>query len=464
MMTFDLVIRNGKIVTATDTYIADIGINGSKIVEIGFNLAGRETVDATGLLVMPGGIDGHCHIEQVETDGTIHEDDFVSATGTALLGGTTTVVCFASHIPEKGLVEQFEDYRARGANSRIDFAIHQIITRTDDKTIMEEIPIIAERGAAGLKVFMTYDDFHLSDGQFLQVLEAAKKSNIIVSVHCENYDAIRHLILRHLEEGRIEPYGHATSRPPSVEREATYRAITMSELVDQEIQIFHVSCPEVAEEISRAQSRGIKVVAETCPHYLTLTEDVLKSDGFEGTKYICSPPLRTQAQQDGMWQYLRNGVISIISSDHCGYTFDGDVGKGRRGRDADFSLIPNGMPGLGTRLPVFYDAAINNGQLALTDFVRVTATTPAKRYGLYPEKGTIAPGADADLVLWDPDQVVTITNCFFQSNIDYTPYEGRTVRGWPVKVFLRGTLAMDKGNLLASPGTGKFYKAQERID
>jgi len=460
MTTFDLVIRNGMIVTATDKYIADLGINGSKIVEIGSNLQGHETVDATDLLVMPGGIDGHCHIEQEEADGTIHEDDFVSATGSALLGGTTTAVCFASHVPGRGLVEQFEAYREKGANSRIDFAIHQIITRTDDQTIHDEIPIVAERGAAGLKVFMTYDDFHLADGQFLQVLEAARKSRIIVSVHCENYDAIRHLILRHLEEGRTEPHGHAISRPPSVEREATYRAMTLSELVDQEIQIFHVSCPEVAEEISRAQSRGVKVVAETCPHYLTLTEDALKRENFEGTKYICSPPLRTQAQQDGMWSYLRSGVISIISSDHCGYTFDGAVGKGRHGRDADFSLIPNGMPGLGTRLPVFYDAAINSGKLDLTDFVRLTATTPAKCYGLYPEKGTIAPGSDADLVLWDPNRVVTITNDLFQSNIDYTPYEGLTVRGWPTKVFLRGTLAMEEGKLVAMPGAGKYLKVR----
>ncbi|MBF0864291.1 MAG: dihydropyrimidinase [Gluconobacter potus] len=462
MTTFDIVIRNGMIVTATDKYIADIGINGSKIVDIGFDLKGHETIDATGLLVLPGGIDGHCHIEQEEADGTIHEDDFVSATGSALLGGTTTVVCFASHVPGRGLVEQFDAYRRKGANSRIDFAIHQIITRTDEQTIRDEIPVVAERGAAGLKVFMTYDDFHLSDGQFLQVLEAAHKSDILVSVHCENYDAIRHLILKHLAEGRTEPHGHVTSRPPCVEREATYRAMTMSELTHQKIQIFHVSCPEVAEEIGRAQSRGVKVVAETCPHYLTLTEEDLKRDGFEGTKYICSPPLRTKAAQEGMWQYIRSGVISIISSDHCGYTFDGSVGKGRHGRDADFSLIPNGMPGLGTRLPVFYDAAINSGKIDLTDFVRLTATTPAQRYGLYPQKGTIAPGSDADLVLWDPKKSVTITNSLFQSNIDYTPYEGRSVQGWPVKVYQRGKLAMDDGKLVAPPGSGQFLKAREK--
>ncbi|WP_323991853.1 dihydropyrimidinase [Nguyenibacter sp. L1] len=459
-MTFDVVIRNGTIVTAGDVFTADIGITGERISTIGQGLSGRQVIDATGLLVMPGGIDGHCHIEQEEADGTVHEDDFASASASALLGGTTSAVCFASHVPGRGMVEQFEAYRRRGGRSRVDFAIHQIVTRTDADTIEQDIPEIARQGAAGLKVFMTYDDFHLTDGQFLRVLDAAKAGGLIVSVHCENYDAIRHMIDAHLAAGRTDAHAHATSRPPGLEREATYRAMALGELVDHPIQIFHVSCPEVAEEIARARHRGVKVSAETCPHYLALTENDLKRDGFEGSKYICSPPLRTQADQDGMWKYLREGVIGIVSSDHCGYTFEGSHGKARHGRDADFSLIPNGMPGLGTRMPVLFHAGVNSGRISLTDFVRLTATAPARRYGLYPRKGTIAPGSDADLVLWDPARQVRITNDLFQGNIDYTPYEGLHVTGWPVMVMARGAVAVQHGQLLRAPTAGRFLRPE----
>ncbi|GAA4484793.1 dihydropyrimidinase [Gluconacetobacter asukensis] len=459
-MTFDVVIRNGTIVTASDMFTADIGITGETIDTIGHDLTGHRVIDATGLLVMPGGIDGHCHIEQEEADGTVHEDDFASASASALLGGTTSVVCFASHVPGRDIVAQFEDYLRRGQRSRVDFAIHQIVTRTDADTIEKGIPEIAHRGAAGLKVFMTYDDFHLTDGQFLRVLDAAKASGLVVSVHCENYDAIRHMIEAHLAAGRTDAHAHATSRPSCLEREATYRAMTLAELAGHDIQIFHVSCPDVAEEIARARHRGVRVSAETCPHYLTLTESDLKRDGFEGAKYICSPPLRTQADRDGMWPYLRDGVIGIVSSDHCGYTFEGSSGKARHGRDADFSLIPNGMPGLGTRLPVLFDAGVNGGEIGLTDFVRLTATAPARRYGLYPRKGTIAPGSDADLVLWDPARQVTITNDLFQGNIDYTPYEGRLVTGWPTIVLARGKIAVENGQVLREPTMGRFIRPE----
>jgi len=461
-MTFDTVIRGGTIVTAADTFRADIGISGETIRALGHGLSGRREIDAEGLLVMPGGIDGHCHIEQEEADGTVHEDDFASATATALLGGTTSVVSFASHVPGRDIVEQFDAYRRRGEASRIDFAIHQIITRADTRTIDSGIAEVAQRGVAGLKVFLTYDDFHLGDKDFLKVLGAARRSGLIVSVHCENYDAIRHLVDSHLAEGRTEPYAHATSRPRALEREATYRAMSLAELLGAEIQIFHVSCPEVAEEIARARARGVRVTAETCPHYLTLTEDSLKAPGFEGAKYICSPPLRSEEDRNGLWRYLRDGTIDIISSDHCGYTFEGTTGKARNGRDAPFSVIPNGMPGLGTRMPVLFDAAIRNGQLGLNDFVRLTSTTPAQRYGLYPRKGTIAPGNDADLVLWNPDRKITIRNNLFKGNIDYTPYEGQQVQGWPDTVIARGQIAVHHGKLTRAPGAGRYLASSDR--
>lgn len=456
MTRYDLVIKNGLIVTSTDQIRADIGINGEKIVALAHHLRGDEEVDATGLIVMPGGVDGHCHIEQDEADGTVHEDGFASATGSALLGGTTTVVCFSAHLPGRELKEQFLAYREKGQASRCDYAIHQIVTRTDKETLETGIPEVVALGAAGLKVFMTYDAFHLADDQVLQVLSAALPHDMIVSLHCENYEAIRFLVSRHLAEGKIHAHSHATSRPVSVEREATSRAIALSEVTGQPIQIFHVSSPEVAAEIARARDRGVQVTAETCTHYLTLTEDELKREGFEGAKFICSPPLRSVAEREGMWRALLDGTISVVSSDHCGYTFEGSSGKARYGRDADFSKIPNGMPGLGTRLPVLFDAAITGNRIDLTDFVRVTATNPAKRYGLYPRKGTIAPGSDADLVLWDPELRKTISPDLFESAIDYTPYDGREVTGWPVATYLRGRLTMKDGALRSSRGDGQY--------
>ncbi|CAM2864289.1 dihydropyrimidinase [Komagataeibacter xylinus] len=455
-MTYDIVIRGGTIVTATDTVVGDVGINGRHVAAIGQKLEGRQVIDAAGLLVMPGGVDGHCHIEQDEADGTVHEDTFDTASASALAGGTTSVVCFSNQLPGRPLVEQFEYYQAKGRRSRIDYAIHQIVTRADEETLETGIPRVVELGAAGLKIFMTYDDFHLGDGDILKVLSAAKRANTLVSVHCENYEAIAFLIRQYLERGETAPYFHALSRPPVVEREATYRATCLAELIQQKLQVFHVSCPEVAHEIARGKARGVPVMAETCPQYFVLKSEDMNREGFEGARYMCSPPPRTPADSLGLWECVRQGVIDVISSDHCGYSYDGPRGKSRHGRDAPFSVVPNGIPGLATRLPLIYDEGVNKGQITLNQFVALVATNPARRYGLYPRKGSIAPGFDADIVLWDPRRSVTITNSMLHHAIDYTPYEGRSVTGWPVMTLSKGKVLMQDNVIMDGAPEGEF--------
>ncbi|TQX85200.1 MULTISPECIES: dihydropyrimidinase [Rhizobium] len=459
MQEFDLVVRGGTIVTASDTFKGDIGINDGRIAALGLRLDGRDVIEAEGKLVMPGGVDSHCHIEQLEADGSVHEETFLTAGISAFAGGTTTVIPFAPQFKGEPIAAHFGDYQARAARSPIDYAFHQIITDPTDSVIGTEIPALIEAGIRSLKVFLTYDPLHIDDRQFLRVLEAARQWGATVCVHCENYDAIRWRSEKLLAEGRSEPASHALSRPKVVEREATYRAIALAELVGQPIHIFHVSCAEVAEEIARAQRRGVKVTAETCPQYLVLTAADMSRPDREGAKFMCSPSPRDAGDAEGLWAAIRAGTLDVISSDHCGYSFAGTQGKWMNGPDADFTRIPNGVPGLAARMAIVFSEGVVKGRIDLNDFVRLTATSPAKRFGLYPRKGTIAPGADADLVIWDAEKRVTLNNGLMQHAIDYTPYEGLEVVGWPIGTIARGRLVMSEGKVSVTQGAGKFLLA-----
>ena len=460
MTSLDLVIRGGTVVTASDTFPADVGVSEGRIVALGERLDGREVIDATGRLVMPGGVDSHCHIEQLEADGSVHEETFETAARSAFAGGTTTVIPFAPQFKGEPIAAHAADYRARAARSSIDYALHQIITDPTPDVLDREVPALIAEGVCSLKVFLTYDPLHIDDRQFLAVLSAAKRVGATVCVHCENYEAIRWRSEALLRAGRPEPASHAVSRPKVVEREATYRAIALSELVDQPIHIFHVSCAEVAEEIARARARGVKVTGETCPQYLVLTAADMARPGREGAKFMCSPSPRAAGDADGLWAAIRSGTLDVISSDHCGYSFGGDRGKWLNGPGSDFTRIPNGIPGLAARLALTFSEGVGKGRIDVNDFVRLTATNPAKRFGLYPRKGTIAPGADADLVLWDPERRVTLTNDLMQHRIDYTPYEGLEVTGWPTMTIARGKVVMRDGTVVAAPGAGRFLPAE----
>ena len=366
---------------------------------------------------------------------------------------TTEVV---PHWKGHGIWDRYQDYRRRGATGMLDHAFHQVIADPTDSVIEQEIPRVVAEGVRSLKVFLTYEPLHLGDREYLKVLVAARKNGCLVTVHCENYDAIGWRTEELLKAGLTAPKYHAWSRPSVVEREATHRAIALAELVDQPIQIFHVSCAEAAEEIARAQARGVKVWGETCPQYISLTASDMDRPGFEGAKFMCSPAPRDTEEHTRIWDMIRRGTLDIVSSDHCGFSYDGTKGKRQNGSDANFRDIPNGIPGIAARLPILFSEGVSKGRISLDEFVRLTSTNPARLMGLAPRKGMIAIGADADLALWDPKKKVTITNSLMQHAIDYTPYEGLEVTGWPVMTIRRGDVVMRDGKMQAEPGTGRF--------
>jgi dihydropyrimidinase len=451
---FDTVVRGGTIVTSSETFKADIGIIQERIAAIGESLQGRVSIDAGGLLVMPGGVDSHCHIEQLQQGGGTDEESFVTGSRSALAGGTTTVVTFSTQFKGEGLLQPLAEYRRRAANAMVDYAFHQIITDPTEAVIIDEIPQVIASGVRSLKVFLTYDPLRLDDRQYMRVLAAARREGALVTVHCENYDAIALRSEALLKAGLSTPKYHAWSRPAVQEREATYRAIALAELIDQPIQVFHVSCPSVAKEIARAQARGVKVWAETCPQYFVLTASDMDRPGFEGAKFMCSPAPRGSEEREGLWDDVRRGTLHNVSSDHSGWCYGGTRGKRVHGETA-FPDIPNGIPGLAARLPVLFSEGVAKGRITANDFVRLTATAPAQLFGLR-AKGSLMPGADADLVLWDPERRTTITNALMQQAIDYTPYEGREVTGWPVATLRRGTMVMQNGTVTAEVGSGRY--------
>jgi len=455
MADFDLVVRGGTVVTGSDVMRADVGIRDGRIAALADSLDGAATLDAGGLLVLPGGVDTHCHIEQLRPFGDADEETWETGSRSCLAGGTTTVVTFSNQFKGGGILAPLAEYRRRAQQAMMDYSFHQIITDPTDDVVWKEIPQIVSEGIRSLKVFLTYDASHLDDRQYLRVLAAARRNGAFVTVHCENYEAIRWRTEALLADGRTAPKYHAWSRPRVIEREATHRAIALAELVDQPIQVFHVSCAEVAEEIARAQMRGLKVWGETCTQYFVLTATDMDRPGFEGAKFMCSPSPRDAADHAGMWEMVRRGVIDVVSSDHSGWRYEGTRGKRMWGGE-NFRDIPNGVPGLAARLPVLFSEGVAKGRIDISQFVRLTATTPAKLFGLYPRKGSLAIGADADLVLWDATKQVTLTNALMQQAIDYTPYEGMTVTGWPVATLRRGEVVMRDGKVQAEPGSGRF--------
>lgn len=460
MSDFDLVIRNAHVATASDEFDADIGITDGRISALGCNLApGRDEIDATGLIALPGGIDAHCHFDQPMEDGSEMADDFASGTRSAVFGGTTTVLPFACQTKGQSLRAAVDDYHRRAAGKPvIDYAFHLIVTDPTDQVLGQELPALIRDGYTSFKIYTTYDDLKLNDRQILDVLALARREGALTMVHAENSDVIAWLTEKLTLAGQTAPRFHADARPAIAEREATHRAIALAEIVDAPLLVVHVSGQQAMDQIAAAQARGLTVHAETCPQYLFLTAADLDLDGFEGAKHICSPPPRDAANQDHVWRGLKNGTFQIFSSDHAPFLYDGPKGKKLRGEGASFAHVPNGIPGVETRLPLLFSEGVGKGRIPLTRFVALTATNPARLYGLYPQKGTIAVGADADIALWNPDREVTITNAMLHHNVDYTPYEGRRVTGWPEIVISRGEVVLRDGALSAAPGRGTFLQ------
>ncbi|TNB48964.1 dihydropyrimidinase [Martelella lutilitoris] len=461
MADFDLLIRNGTCVTAADTFNADIAVRGGKIVAAGTDLgtADRE-IDASGLLVMPGGIDSHVHLAQPSAPGSPQmADGFETGTRSAIAGGTTTVIPFALQSRGENLREAVAAYheKARG-QSYCDYGFHLIITDPTPQALGQDLPGLVESGYTSFKVFMTYDDMVLNDRELLEVFDCARDCKALVMVHCEGYDAIRFMTEKLEKAGKTAPYYHGVSRPEVVEREAAHRAISHAQLVDVPIMIVHVSGRETMEQIRWAQQKGLKIYGETCTQYIALTADDMKGFNMDetGGKYVCSPPPRDRDSWDAIWEGIRGGVFTTFSSDHCPFFFDGPDGKMSGKGKTSFRWVPNGIPGVENRMQVFFSKGVSEGRISLNEFVALTSTNHAKMYGLYPKKGSIAPGFDADLVLWDANREETITQTGMHHGADYTPYEGLKVKGWPVMTILRGKTVCEDGKITGALGDGEF--------
>ncbi|KAF7599886.1 MAG: dihydropyrimidinase [Candidatus Dactylopiibacterium carminicum] len=462
MSAFDLVIRNARAVTAADQFDTDIGISGGRIVALGRQLAaGSQEIDAAGRYVTPGGIDAHCHFDQPTGDGSVMADDFVSGTRSAACGGTTTVIPFACQQKGQSLRAAVEDYHRRAAGKAlIDYAFHMIVTDPTPQVLEEELPALIAEGLSSFKIYMTYDALKLDDRQMLETLAVARREGAMAMIHAENADCISWLTSKLIAAGHTAPRFHASSRPMLVEREATHRAISLAELVDVPVLIVHVSGREAMEQIRWAQGNGLRVYAETCPQYLFLSaEDLGCDDDFHGAKCICSPPPRDKANQTLIWEGLENGVFQVFSSDHAPFRFDGPDGKRVHGENASFDKIANGIPGVETRLALLWSEGVLAGRIEPQTFVELTATNPAKIYGLYPRKGSIAIGADADLVIWQEGDHV-VSNAALHHNVDYTPYEGMRLRAWLALTLSRGEVVWDGQTPLAGAGRGEFLACE----
>lgn len=459
MANFDCIIRNARCATASDVFDADIGIVDGIITALGKKLSGGEKeIDAGGRWVLPGGIDGHCHFDQPTEDGTVMADDFLSGTRSAACGGTTTVIPFALQRKGQSLREAVEDYHRRAeGKATIDYAFHLIVTDPTPHVLDEELPALIAEGYTSFKIYMTYDELKLADRQIIDVLAVAREEGALVMVHAENADCISWLTERLLRAGKTAPRYHAESRPMLAEREATHRAITFAELVDVPILIVHVSGREAIEQIRWAQGNGLRIYGETCPQYLFLTaEDLGGKDDIEGVKCICSPPPRDKANQKVVWDALESGTFHVFSSDHAPFRFSGHDGKLATGSAPSFDKVANGIPGVETRLGLLFSHGVEKGRIDINQFVALTSTNVAKMYGLYPRKGTIAIGADADLVIWETGGQKVINNNDLHHNVDYTPYEGIEINAWPLITMSRGRVVWRDCQYLGQPDLGEF--------
>ena len=464
-MGLDLVIRGGTVVTADRTQLADVGILGEQVSAVAPGLpAGRREIDARGKLVMPGGVDSHCHVEQVSSFGIMCADDFYSASVSAAYGGTTTIVPFCAQHRGDQIPAVLADYHQRAAQkSVIDYGFHLIVANPDEQTLATDLPAAIQTGIRSFKIFMTYDRMRLQDEQILDVLAIARRHGALTMVHAENHGIISWLSGRLVKQGNVAPRYHAISHTRSSEAEAINRVIALAELIDTPILIVHVSTIEGVQAIRSARARGVKVYGETCPQYLFLTA-VDIDRGLEGAMFCCSPPPRDAAAQQACWDGLKDGALALYSSDHAPYRYDAS-GKLPKGEKTTFKEMANGVPGLELRLPLLYTFGVGTGRISLQEFVALTSSRHAEIYGLAPRKGTIAPGSDADLAIWDPECRVTVTAQMLHDNTGYTPYEGRELKGWPAIVISRGEILVEPGRdpsaLQQRRGRGRFL-ARER--
>jgi dihydropyrimidinase len=455
-----LLIKNGIVVTATDIYEGDVFVDGEKIAAIGSSLKmnADRVIDAKRKYVLPGGIDVHTHLD-MPFGGTTSADDFESGTVAAAHGGTTCVVDFAIQYKGQTLHHAWETWMKKAERkAAIDYGFHMIITELTDQ-VEEEMDALVRQGVTSFKLFMAYPGvFMLDDASIFRALLRTGRNGGTICMHAENGGVIDVLVKKALAEGKTAPKYHALTRPARAEAEATHRAIALAEIADVPIYIVHLSAAEALEMVTEARDRGLPAFAETCPQYLFLSYDNYEEPGFEGAKYVMSPPLRPKETQERLWRGLAFNDLQAVSTDHCPFCMKEQkvLGKG------DFSKIPNGAPGIETRMSLVYDGGVRPGRISLNRFVELTSTSPAKIFGLFPRKGTIAPGSDADIVVFDPEKKVRLSAKTLHMKVDYNPYEGREAVGATDTVISRGRVVIDGGKFVGRAGSGSFIKRASR--
>ena len=457
MNKLDLKICGGTVANASETFSADIGIRDGRIAAIGENVgdAGR-TIDASGKFVLPGGIEAHCHIEQESSSGLMTSDDYYSGSVSAAFGGNTCIIPFAAQHRGQTLANVLETYHGRaGPKSVIDYSFHLIISDPTDDVLHRELPDAIAGGISSFKVYMTYDRLIVDDSQMLDILTVAKKHGALTMIHAENNAMIKWMSDKLVDGGYGAPKYHALSHPRTAESEAINRAIALAGFLDTPILIVHVSTEAGARIIAKARYDGRKVFGETCPQYMFLNAEDMDLPGMHGAKLCCSPPLRDRASQEEIWRCLQNGTFQVYSSDHAPYRFD-DSGKLHAGPEPAFPKIANGLPGIEMRLPLLFSEGFIKGRITLNHFVALASSNVSKIYGLEHCKGSITEGKDADVAIWDPDVVRTVRAEDMHDNMEYTPYEGMEVTGWPTTVIQRGSVIIEDDQLLAERGAGEF--------
>ncbi len=450
-----LLIKNGTVVTPENTAIADVYVEGETITAIGENLPHKSesTIDAKGSYVIPGGIDVHTHLE-APVGGTTSSDDFETGTRAAAFGGTTCIVDFATQSKGQSLLAAYKAWRLKGTKATIDFGLHMIVVDVGNGRI-EELDDLVREGVTSFKLFTAYPGvLMVDDGMLLQVMVRAKSLGALVAVHAENGGAIEYLVHKALTEGRTTPIEHALTRPAITEAEAVHRVIALSRIAEAPVYIVHVSSAEALEEISRARRKGFAVLGETCPQYLLLTKEELLRPGFEGAKFVLTPPLREHADQEALWKGLEDGTLQVVSTDHCPFFYATQKHAGLN----DFTKIPNGGPGIEHRLQLLYHFGVRTGRLSVQRWVELVASNPAKIFGLYPRKGVLQVGSDADIVIWNPNQKYKISAVSHHMNVDYSMYEGMVVEGNAETVISRGEVIVNRNNWSAKPGRGRYLK------
>jgi len=456
-MAFDTIIANGTVVTATDTYVADVAISGGKIVAIGQGIPQvnvSKIIDATGKYVFPGGIDAHTHLD-MPFGGSTSADDFETGTTAAAFGGTTTIVDFAIQYKGQDLRTAFDAWMKKADGRAVsDYAFHCIMTDVPDARL-DEMSALVREGVTSFKLFMAYPGvFMLDDASIFKVLQRTTKNGAMVCMHAENGGAIDVIVQQALAEGKTAPKYHALTRPTTFEAEAVSRAIALAEIAGAPLYIVHLSCHDALEKVREARDRGLPVYAETCPQYLYLSLENMDEPGFGSAKYVFTPPLREKWNQEKLWAGLKNDHLQVVSTDHCPFCFKEQKELGRN----DFTKIPNGGPGIEHRMSLIFSGGPAAGRFSVNRFVEITATAPARLFGLYPRKGTIAIGSDADLVVFDPKKEQIISAATHHMRVDYSMFEGLKVIGTPEVVMSRGRVLVENDKFVGRPGAGEYLK------